>query len=256
MTNLYAVQQAGDPRARPKAIRIKRAQDATDVARRGTVFLATTRRALDRLPAPLPRTLRSTRLLAIDPVGADRVESLRTSFGRVIASPGYRFLPTSEMLAVMTAGNAPDRFLGVLASDETAELILVRGDASTMAVPFAWFAVTPTGVAPSFDDVEVVDFGVAVRLGAYETAAEAILYEFDREFRMRERQRRIEMDPSFGAALRRLRIQKGVPRTGFDGISEREIARIERGEVSRPRAATLRVIADRLGVSPADIETY
>jgi hypothetical protein len=90
----------------------------------------------------------------------------------------------------------------------------------------------------------------------YEAATEAILYEFDRDFRMRERQRRIEMDPSFGAALRRLRIQKGVPRSGFPGISEKEVARIERGEVSRPHAATLRVIADRLGVAPAEIETF
>jgi DNA-binding Xre family transcriptional regulator len=256
MTSLYAVQQRRDPQVRPKVVRILGAQDATDAARSGTVFVATSRRALDRLPAPLPRKLRATRLLAIDPVGPDRAESLRASFERVVASPGYRFLATSDMLAAMTAENAVDRLVGVLVSHETAELVLVRGDASTMAVPFAWFHPSPTGVAPDFDDVEVVDFGIGLRLGSYEAAVEAILYELDRDFRARERQRRIEMDPTFGAALRRLRIQKGVARSGFPGISEKEIARIERGEVSRPHAATLRAIADRLGVAPADIVTF
>ena len=256
MTSLYAVQPARNSQARPKAVRILGAQEATDAARRGTVFIATSRRALDRLPAPLPLKLRATRLLAIDPVGSDRAESLRASFGRVVASPGYRFLATSDLLAVMTAENAADRLVGVLVSRETAELVLVRGDASTMAVPFTWFHVTPTGVAPDFDDVEVVDFGIGLRLGSYEAAVEAILYELDRDFRARERQRRIEMDPSFGAALRRLRIQKGVPRSGFPGISEKEIARIERGEVARPHAATLRAIASRLGVEPVDVETF
>lgn len=51
-------------------------------------------------------------------------------------------------------------------------------------------------------------------------------------------------------------IQRGVGRTGFSGISDREIARIECGEVLQPRGATLRVIADTLGVQPADIEAY
>ena len=37
---------------------------------------------------------------------------------------------------------------------------------------------------------------------------------------------------------------------------EKEIARLERGEVVRPRKATLRAIADKLGVEPGDIETY
>jgi transcriptional regulator with XRE-family HTH domain len=47
-----------------------------------------------------------------------------------------------------------------------------------------------------------------------------------------------------------------VPRDGFPGISSKEIGRIERGEIVRPHAATLRVIADTLGVEPVEIETF
>jgi hypothetical protein len=131
-----------------------------------------------------------------------------------------------------------------------------RGDLTRLVVPWSWFRPSGDGTAPDFDDVEVVDGGLTIRLGAYEAALDAILYEFDREYRARERQRRLEMDPSFGAALRRLRLQKGVARSDLPGVSDKEIARIERGEVKRPRRGTLRLVAERLGVEPAEIETY
>jgi len=110
--------------------------------------------------------------------------------------------------------------------------------------------------SPDFADAEIIDSGLTVRLGQYEAALDAILYEFDRDYRGRARQRRLDTDSSFGAALRRLRLQKSVARGGFPGISQKEIARIERGEVVRPRGATLRAIADTLGVEPGDVETY
>ena len=47
-----------------------------------------------------------------------------------------------------------------------------------------------------------------------------------------------------------------MARDGFPGISGKEIGRIERGDVVRPHGATIRVIADTLGVEPAEIETY
>jgi transcriptional regulator with XRE-family HTH domain len=39
-------------------------------------------------------------------------------------------------------------------------------------------------------------------------------------------------------------------------VSGKEIGRIERGDVVRPHGATIRSIADTLGVEPAEIETY
>jgi integrase len=41
------------------------------------------------------------------------------------------------------------------------------------------------------------------------------------------------------ASIRRLQLQRGVARSDFPGLSEKQIARIERGETPRPRPATL-----------------
>jgi len=196
------------------------------------------------------------RLLVTEEIDTTLREYLEALFLDVVAGPPASFLPLDQMREVLASDDRQDLALGVLVRADREAVILIRGDLGRTVVSWSWFQPTPDGTAPDFGDVEVIDYGLTVRLGRYEAAVEAILYEFDREFRVRERQRRIEMDPSFGAALRRLRIQKGVPRSGFEGISEREIARIERSEVARPHASTLRAIADRLGVEPADIETY
>ena len=58
------------------------------------------------------------------------------------------------------------------------------------------------------------------------------------------------------ASLRRLRLMRGLSRDDFPGVAAKTIARIERGEVERPREETLHRIAQRLGVAPADITTY
>ena len=83
--------------------------------------------------------------------------------------------------------------------------------------------------------------------GDYEAAADAILYEFDEEYRTRAKKRL--RDKSLGGAIRRLRLQKGLRQSDFPGISAKEIARIEKGLVKEPHAATLSIIAERTGVS-------
>jgi hypothetical protein len=196
------------------------------------------------------------RLLVTAELATPLREYLEALFLDVVAGPLASFLPLDHLRDVLESDRRQDLAVGVLVNDDREAIVLIRGDFDRIVVPWSWFRPTPAGLAPEFGDVEVIDHGLTIRLGRYEAAVEAILYELDRDFRTRERQRRIEMDPSFGAALRRLRIQKGMPRSGFPGISEKEIARIERGEVSRPHAATLRVIADLLGVEPADIGTF
>lgn len=207
------------------------------------------------------------RFSAADRLGRDRLlvtaelapvlrEYLEALFQDVVAGPASSFLPREEMREALAADTRQDLVLGVLVSVDREALVLVRGNLDRMVVPWSWFRPTPSGLAPNFDDVEVIDSGLTIRLGQYEAAVEAILYEFDRDFRARERQRRLEMDPSFGSSLRRLRLQKRASRSDFPGISAKEIARIERGEVERPRGSTLRVIADRLGVEPAEIESF
>ncbi|HZU83487.1 MAG TPA: helix-turn-helix transcriptional regulator, partial [Polyangiaceae bacterium] len=109
---------------------------------------------------------------------------------------------------------------------------------------------------PDADDFEITDFGHTIRLGKFEAAADAILYEFDAEARRRLKQRSLASDATFGGALRRLRLQRGLRREDFEGVSAKEIARIERGEITKPHADTLARLADRLGVRPDEIETF
>ncbi|MBI4704567.1 MAG: helix-turn-helix domain-containing protein [Deltaproteobacteria bacterium] len=85
---------------------------------------------------------------------------------------------------------------------------------------------------------------------------DAILYELDPAYRRRARQREVTKDPSFGGALRRLRLQEGLGRGDFGKVSDKTIARIERGEVGKPHARTLAAIARRLGGAPDEIRTF
>ena len=196
------------------------------------------------------------RLLVTEDIDNTLREYLAALFFAVVTGPSASFLAPDELLAVLTSPDRGDLALGVLVSPARQAVVIIRGDLERTVVTWSWFRPTPRGVSPDFADAEIIDSGLTVRLGQYEAALDAILYEFDRDYRGRARQRRLDTDSSFGAALRRLRLQKGVARGEIPGISQKEIARIERGEVVRPRGATLRAIADTLGVEPGDIETY
>jgi transcriptional regulator with XRE-family HTH domain len=63
-------------------------------------------------------------------------------------------------------------------------------------------------------------------------------------------------DQSIGGAIRRLRLQKGLRQSDLQGVTAKEIARIEGGKVRKPHRETLRKIADRTGVPVDQIETY
>lgn len=102
----------------------------------------------------------------------------------------------------------------------------------------------------------IIDSGQTIKLGDYEAAADAVLYEFDAEFRKQEKKRRVSADKSFGGALRRLRLQRGLSREDFSPLTAKTIARIERGDVKEPHGDTLATIADRLGVKPDEIATF
>jgi hypothetical protein len=134
--------------------------------------------------------------------------------------------------------------------------VLYRGSLEKLAVPFAWFRSSPGSAKPNFEDLEVTDGGQTVRLGQYEAAADAILYEFDSEARARMKSNLIEEDETFGGALRRLRLARGFSREGFKGIAAKTIARIERGDVKKPQGRTLAQIAKSRGVKPEEIETF
>lgn len=95
-----------------------------------------------------------------------------------------------------------------------------------------------------------------LKFGDYEASVDSVLYEFDMEYRKYLKAKRTQSDKSFGAALRRLRLQKGLLQSDFGSIDERAIGRIERGEVTKPRKSTIAKIAKTLGVSAEEISSY
>ncbi len=196
------------------------------------------------------------RLLVTEELDSSLHAFLAALFSDVVSGPRPGFLPFDDIGAVLLAPHFADLAVGALVNEAREAIVIIRGDLDRTIVPWVWFRPSGTGTEPDFRDVAVTDSGLAIRLGPYEASMDAILYDFDRAYRARERNRQVETDISFGACLRRLRIQRAVPRDGFPGISSKEIGRIERGEVVRPHAATLRVIADTLGVEPVEIETF
>lgn len=124
-----------------------------------------------------------------------------------------------------------------------------------MEVPAAVICLSSVASLCGFARLRLTDHGRTVVLGDYEASADAILCELDPSYRRRLRKQRRQDERTFGASLMRLRKQRRLKRSDFAPISAKEIARIERNEVSKPHARTLETVADRLGVRPEDIES-
>jgi hypothetical protein len=127
----------------------------------------------------------------------------------------------------------------------------------SLTVPFSAFAKSGDGTVPDFDAFSVTDCGQTVKLGNYEAAVDAILYEYDPAYRRTIARTRRQEDRSFGASLRRLRKQRGLRREDFEpAVSAKTVARIEQGKVTRIQERTLRSLAGRLAVDPQEIESF
>jgi hypothetical protein len=184
--------------------------------------------------------------------------ALHTVFRKVVGQvESFKALPSEELVDVLMGPrhDARDLFIGGSVDPMSETLTLTRGNLETVVVPLSMFR--PSGKAtPDASDFAVEDYGHTVRLGEYEAAADAILYEVDPDFRKRLNAKRRQEDRGFGASLRRLRLQRHLSRADFPGLSPKTLARIERGETGRPHGKTLTVLAKTLGVKPDDIETY
>jgi hypothetical protein len=174
----------------------------------------------------------------------------------VSVDEGVQLLPMGELAEVLSSANRADLLIGAAVAPTDAAVVLYRGNLEPLVAPLAWFRARPDGPAPDPHDLAVTDFGQTIRLGAYEAAVDVLLYEFDEDYRRRAKKRQVETDRSLGGALRRLRLQKGLRQGDFPGVTAKEIARIERGEVKKPHQHTLTTIAKRMGVSSDDILTY
>ncbi len=195
-------------------------------------------------------------LLLLEEVSSTRAAFLGGFFDRIVAKRrGVRFLPTDELLEVLTDENRTDYFIGGLFDPEDQALILYRGDLRTQVVPMPWFH-RPTGTKPNPEDFEVIDYGQTIRLGDYEASTDAILYNFDAAYRKRAKKRQVEQDDSVGGCIRRLRLERGLGQGDFFGIPARTIRRIERNEVKKPQSKTLEKIAERLGVKSDELRSW
>lgn len=203
------------------------------------------------------RTFVGHRILSLGTVLPARRELLEASLGAVIAcSPGVRMLPLEDLVEALSSSNAEDLFIGGVLDEDDGVLILYRGNLERMVVPLSWLRALAPGRELDIPSFSITDYGQTVQIGDFEVATDAILYEFDADARRRMKDRALAEDLSFGASLRRLRLNKGLSRRDFPGISEKTIARIERGETPRPHGGTLLTIAKRLGVDPAEIESF
>lgn len=205
----------------------------------------------------LGRGLRMGKLLTIEPPRPECVPSLSGLFERVIGATAiHAWLPAEEMPAVLIGKDAAERFIGGFADSQGRTIALVRGNLSTLVVPFDFFTPSGDGTTPDFSKLAFADYGLTVALGGYEASADGILHEFDPAYRQKLKKERLAGDKSFGASLRRLRVQRGLDRNDFAPVASKTIARIERGDVEKPHGKTLETIAQRLGVVADQIESY
>ncbi|WP_299375195.1 ATP-binding cassette domain-containing protein [uncultured Kiloniella sp.] len=123
-----------------------------------------------------------------------------------------------------------DRVIGVQVLKGLKKIKLLRGNFESLYVPMENFETTTQGVEPDFDDLEVMEYGHYIRLGDYEAAVTGVLYECDKDYRLRRKKERLENEISFGACLRRYRIQKKIRQSDLENTSEKTIRRIEDGE--------------------------
>ncbi len=197
-------------------------------------------------------------LLSLEPTEGSFKHYLNATFSRVVTpNDGLRLLPLEEIAEIFASPNSEDYFIGGIVDKENGSVIMYRGNLDPITLPLSWFKAGPNSPQPDPDDFEVIDFGQTIRLGKFEAGTEAILYEFDPLFRRRDKERRIDTDDSFGGALRRLRLQKGLKQSDFSpDISTKEVGRIERGEVKSLHKRTRETLARYLGVAPKEIETY
>ncbi len=222
-----------------------------------SVWIAGESGSMAALAGEPPAGTGDRRLLVLDET-EEITHQLYSAYFRyvVTASDSLKLLPNEELAEVLVSPNREELFIGG-AYDQTGDAVLLyRGNVEPLVVPRAWFANQNSKAKVNVRALEVTDYGQTVRLGEFEASADSILYEFDATYRRSAKKRALEKDNSLGASIRRLRLQRGLSREDFDGLTAKAIARIERNEVSRPHNSTLSIIAKTLGVSVAALETY
>jgi DNA-binding Xre family transcriptional regulator len=195
--------------------------------------------------------------LFIHSLDTNAIPALSSVFRRIAFASDGGFLPATELAEVLEAETRSELFIGGVVNKATETITFWRGNLEPLTVPFAAFTASGNGTPPNFNDFSVIDSGQTVRLGHYEAAVDAILYEHDPKYRRAVAKQRSQEDQSFGAALRRLRKQRGLRRADFEpDVSEKTVARIEQGKVERIQQKTLKALAKHLEVEPDEIASF
>ena len=182
---------------------------------------------------------------------------LSSLFRRIAFAVDGGFIPAEELAEVLNANHRANLSIGGFVNEATQTITLWRGNLESLTVPFSAFEKSGAGTEPDFKAFSVADCGQTVKLGCYESALDAILYEYDPEFRRVISKKRLQEDRSFGAALRRLRKQRGLRREEFEPeVAAKTVARIEQGKVTRIQKATLEALAKHLAVEPGEIQSF
>lgn len=182
--------------------------------------------------------------------------TLASLFKKAFILPELKCLSVEETLEVLSADSPADLVIGGVINSHLKTLVLTRGDLRTLVVPLSTFRPSGDGIKPDFSNFKIVDGGQTLQFGDYEASLDSVLYEYDPEYRKKLKKQRAKNEKTFAACLKRLRLQKGFLQSDFPGVDEKVIGRIEREEVKRPRASTLKKIAFVLGVKPEDIMNY
>ena len=227
------------------------------VAEPRSIWLTSDAKSLKALADERPNVRAEHRVLVFESIADSTRQVLSAYFRYVLTARDSLFLLDSpELIEVLSTDQKQDLFIGGTVDVEEQAVVLYRGNLDPLVVPLAWFAAGKSSPTADPAQFSVEDSGQTIRLGEFEAAADAILYEFDREYRARRRREALESDDSFGASLRRLRLQKGLSREDFAGVAAKTIARIERNEIQSPHEGTLATIAARLGVAKEELGTF
>lgn len=213
------------------------------------------REIMELLPTMhIPRR-KAPELMILGDITPPSHEILRNIFRKVILEKEIS-LPLEELVEVMSAKNRADLMIGGVVDLSSKIILFFRGDFSSILVPFSAFQKSGDGTTPDFSKFSITDYGQTIRLGKYEASTESILYEFDADFRRRYKKNLIKIEKGLGASMRRLRLQRGLRQADIANVDEKEIRRIEAGEIKKPHATTLKNIALALEVDAAELGSY
>ena len=235
-------------------------EQVRDALRRSSVHqvwvVTSSRRFVDLVRAVTdnPRAVFRSVLFSYERPDPGSAVFLESAFERLLLGPRSK-VPVEEVVEILGDEHPEDFCIAAQWMEDARSVALWRGDFSMLVVPIAWFRREG---APEPDPLRlsVEDYGQGIRMGEFEAAFDAVLYEKDAAARRRMRVRMRAEDRSLGGSIWRLRTVRGVRRDEFGAVNQKTIARIERGEVAKPQRATLDAIASRLGVSVEELTTY